>query len=136
MPNPPTVVLDTNVLVAAGFKPASSSGRLLHEIRRGAVRLVWNDETLRETEHIIRKIPPLSWRAVQELFRPEDRFTGPTDPEAFSVVADPDDRKFAALAAAAGATLVTMDEHLLGVRDRVPARVRTPGEVVRELGGE
>ncbi|MBX6366310.1 MAG: PIN domain-containing protein [Gemmatimonadetes bacterium] len=135
MPNPPAVVLDTNVLVAAGFRPASGSGRLLHEIRTGAVRLVWNDATRRETEHIIRKIPPLSWRAVADLFRAEDRFVGRTDPGAFAVIADPDDREFAALAAAAAATLVTMDEHVLGVRAEVPARVRTPTEVLAELDG-
>ena len=130
---PPAVVLDTNVLVAAGFRPRSASARVLAALRGGALRLVWDDDTRRESERIVRRIPPLSWDAVAPLFRPEGRWPGPTDPGAFTVVADPDDRKFAALAAAAGATLVTMDEHLLGERARIAAEVLTPGELVARL---
>jgi hypothetical protein len=36
------VVLDTNVLVAAGFNPRSASAK------QGQVRMVWNDATRRE----------------------------------------------------------------------------------------
>ncbi len=95
--------------------------------------MVWNDETRRETEHIVRKIPPLSWLAVEALYRPEDRNAGPTDSDAFGFVEDPDDRKFAALAAAAGATLITLDDHLLGVRERAGVPILTPGELLRRL---
>ena len=131
----PAVVLDTNVLVAAGFRRGSASARVLDAVRRGALRLVWDGATRRETERIVRKIPPLSWDAVAPLFRPADEWTGPTDPRAFALVPDPDDRKFAALAAAAGATLVTMDDHLLADRDRLAATVLTPGELLRRLDG-
>lgn len=133
--SPTPVVVDTNVLVAAGFKPRSDSARLVEEIRRGALRLVWNEETLRETERIIRKIPPLSWDAVADLFREGDRFAAPTEPALFHFVPDPDDRKFAALATAAGAALVTMDAHLLGARAEMETPVLTPSQLLGGLPG-
>ena len=54
------VVLDTNVIVAAGFQPGGASAWLLDAIRKGALRMIWDDATRRETEHIVHKIPPLS----------------------------------------------------------------------------
>jgi predicted nucleic acid-binding protein len=129
----PPVVLDTNVLVAAGFKPRSASGRIVDAVKQGQVRMVWNDETRREIEHIIGKIPPLRADADVRLFRPADRFTAPTHPERFAFVPDPDDRKFAALADAAGATLISSDEHLLAHRDRMGVSVLTPGAFWRRL---
>jgi uncharacterized protein len=123
----PTVVLDTNVFVAAGFQPRSASARILDAVKRGQLRLVWDDATRREIEQILRQIPPLRGRDVSQLFRPADRLTAPTHPEQFAFVADPDDRKFAALAHAAGAVLITNDEHLLSHRERIGVAVLTPG---------
>jgi uncharacterized protein len=129
----PPVVLDTNVLVAAGFKRRSASAKIVDAVKQGQLRMVWNDATRREIEHIIGKIPPLRAHADGRLFRPTDQFTEPTDPERFSFIPDPDDRKFAALAKAAGATLISNDEHLLAHRDRIAVPVLTPGEFWRSL---
>jgi predicted nucleic acid-binding protein len=107
------VVIDTNVFVAAGFNPGSASARILTGIREGRFRLIWNEPTRRETEMILRRIPRLYWETVADLFRPEGKFTGLVDPDAFAVIEDPDDRKFAALSAAARAPLVTSDKHVL-----------------------
>ena len=122
------VVLDTNVLVAAGFNPRSASAKLVHAVEQGQVRMVWNDATRGEIERIMHQIPPLRAQPAADLFRPADRFTDPTHPERFADVPDPDDRKFAALAHAAGATLISNDEHLLGDRDRMDLTVLTPSE--------
>jgi putative PIN family toxin of toxin-antitoxin system len=122
------VILDTNVFVAAGFNRGSASARIIETVRSGAIALIWSDETFRETRHIIRKIPPLSWEPFAALFREENRFTGATDPHSFGYVTDPDDRKFAALAAASGATLISSDDDLLSVRERLPFRLVTPSE--------
>ena len=130
----PSVVLDTNIFVAAGFRPDSDSARVLQLVRNGAVRLRWNETTCRETEHIVRKIPPLSWDHVRDVFRAEDRYHGTTDPSSFAHVPDPDDRKFAALAAAVGAVLISMDEHLLAGRADSPVQILTPGEFVKARG--
>jgi predicted nucleic acid-binding protein len=122
----PAVVLDTNVLVAAGFNPRSASGKIVDAVKQGELRMVWNDATRREIERIMHQIPPLRSPAVAELFRPADRVTRPTHPERFAEIPDPDDRKFAALADAAGAVLISNDEHLLGQRDRMNLTVLTP----------
>ena len=101
------------MFVAAGFNPGSHSARLVEAVRDGRLRLVWDDATHAEIEHVMRQIPRLSWPRIADLFRSEDRFGGSTHPEAFGFVPDPADRKFAALAQAAHAPLVTSDAGLL-----------------------
>src|SRR5690348_17635882 len=117
------IVLDTNVFVAAGFNPGSHSARLVEAVRDGRLRMIWDDATREETEHVMRQIPPLSWTRIADLFRAEDRFGGSTHPEAYGFVPDPADRKFAALAEAAQAPLVTSDAGLLNARGRIAVRV-------------
>ncbi len=120
------VVIDTNVFVAAGFNPGSASAHILTGIREGRFRLIWNEPTRRETEIILRRIPRLDWERVADLFRSEGEFTGPVDPGAFILIADPDDRKFAALSAAARAPLVTSDKHVLAQSSVVGIEAVTP----------
>ena len=69
---------------------------------------------------------PLAPARRAELFRPEEEFTGPVDPAAFFVIADPDDRKFAALSAAASAPLVTSDKLVLAQRGKIGIEISTP----------
>ena len=120
------VVIDTNVFVAAGFHPRSASARILEGVREGRFRLIWNQPTRSETEMILRRIPRLDWHKVADLFRPEGEYTGPVDPAAFTAIADPDDRKFAALAAAANVPLVTSDKLVLAQRDKIGIEIVTP----------
>jgi uncharacterized protein len=131
---PGEVVLDTNVFVAAGFNPGSHSARLVEAVRDGRLRMIWDDATREETEHVMRQIPPLSWTRVADLFRTEDRFGGSTHPEAYGFVPDPADRKFAALAEAAQAPLVTSDAGLLNARARMAVLVLKPSEFARRFG--
>ena len=126
-----SVILDTNVFVAAGFNRKSASAQILAAIRDGQLLLVWNEETRIETRRILSRIPPLSWSAVEPLFAEEGGFDGETRPEEFAMIRDPDDRKFAALAAATGAVLVTSDDHLLAHRDHFGSGISTPGEFLR-----
>ena len=112
------VILDTNVFVAAGFRPKSKLALLLHAVERGRLRMVWNHATRGEIEFVLNRIPPLAHRRRAELFRPEDRYDEATDPARFDYIPDPDDRKFAALSHATNSPLVTQDEHLLGARHR------------------
>jgi predicted nucleic acid-binding protein len=55
------VVIDTNVFVAAGFNAKSASARILAALRERRFQLVWNEPTRRETEFVLRRIPPLRW---------------------------------------------------------------------------
>jgi len=81
----------------------------------------------REARHLLlRRIPRLDWERVADLFRPEGEFTGPVDPDAFVLVRDPDDRKFAAPSAAAKRRLVTNDNHLLANRNIIGIDLLTP----------
>ena len=127
-------MLDTNVFVAAGLNPRSNSARILERVRAGTWAMVWNRATRRETEAVLARIPPLAHLAAETAFRPEAEFTAETHPERFGAVEDPDDRKFAALAAATGAVLVTNDDHLLSQREAIGVEVLTPSEVMARYG--
>lgn len=129
----PLVVLDTNVFVAAGFNARSDSARILAAVGEGRLRMAWSEATRRETERIVGQIPPLRSTRLDEFFREAERVDVPADASAFAEVPDPEDRKFAALAHAAGAVLVTGDDHLLAGRATAPYRVLTPGEFAREF---
>jgi predicted nucleic acid-binding protein len=120
------VVIDTNVFVAALFDPRSASARILECLREGRYRLIWNQPTRSETEMILRRIPCLDWQKIADLFRPEGEYTGPVDPAAFTMIADLDDRKFAALSAAAKAPLVTSDKLVLAQPGRIGIKIVTP----------
>jgi len=122
------VVLDTNVFVAASFRPRSGSARILDRVRRGDLPMVWSEATRRETRRILRKIPPLAWDAVADLFRDEDGLDGEPDAGDLDHIPDPTDRKFAAVARAAGAVLVSADHDLLGSRDSGEVTILSPAE--------
>jgi predicted nucleic acid-binding protein len=119
-------VLDTNVFVAAGFNPRSASAKIVEAVKKGQLRMVWNEATRRESERILQRIPPLRTYRVADLFRPDERYSATTHPERFAFIPDPDDRKFAALAHAAGVTLISNDDHLLRQRDHMEVSVLTP----------
>jgi uncharacterized protein len=133
-PHIPWVVLDTNVFVAAGFRPGSSCARLIESARRGEVRLVWNEDTLRETRRVVSRIPRIRWDWFEDVFLDENCWEGHTGAEELDFIPDPEDRKFLALAEATGATLVTSDHHLLDHRDRAAVPILTPGELRFEGG--
>lgn len=134
MKDRPPLVLDTNVFVAAGFRPSSASARLIADALNGRRAFVWNRATRRETRAVLARIPRLDWARFAPLFAPAAEFTGETRPGDFTLVEDPSDRKFIALAAAAGAQLVSSDAHLLSVRDRVTVEILTPSEAQRPAG--
>jgi uncharacterized protein len=121
------VLLDTNVLVAAGFNRSSSAARIVQAIEDGQLEMVWNDATRREARTILQQIPPLAWDRIERLFNRRGEYKGET-PGSYSFVKDPDDRKYAALASAAGAILITNDDDLLSVRNTLDVAVMTPKE--------
>jgi predicted nucleic acid-binding protein len=84
----------------------------------------------------MRQIPPLRSHRFADLFREAERYDGETRPELFDYVPDPADRKFAALAEATGATLVTSDNDLLERREQSSAPIMTPAEFTRRHQGD
>ena len=95
--------------------------------------MIWNEQTRHETQHILEKIPPLTWASIAELSREEDRHHGEMALEEFDYIPDPDDRKFAALSEATGAVLLTNDNDLLSNRDHARFEILTPGEYWERL---
>ena len=127
------LVLDTNVFVAAGFEPNSASARLLQALRQGRCRMIWHRTTRRETERVLRRVPPLDWQRFAPLFRPEWEHPAELDLTPLGAIEDPDDRTFAALAAATQSVLISNDDHLLARRDQLPIGVLKPSEFLAEL---
>lgn len=126
----PKIVLDSNIFVGAGFNPRSSSARLVAWVREGRLRLIWHELTLAETRYQLEKIPPLDWEPVATLFVSRNQMRDDLPLEHYAFIADPDDRKFAALAEKAGALLVTNDEHLLSAATYLNVPVLTPTAAV------
>lgn len=126
-----TVVLDTNIFVAAGFNPGSHAARILHVVRGGDVRMVWHETTRREIRYVLGRIPPLHGFSVEDLFRRETEYRQLIHPEQYRMVPDPDDRKFIALAHASGAVLISRDEHLLQQRAQTDVPILTASEYWR-----
>ena len=131
----PAAVLDTNAFVAAGSNPRSAFANIISAVWQGKLRMVWNDATRREVAFILSRIPPLRGTDLAELFRAEHWFAGETHPEGFDRGPDPDDRKFAALARAAQAVLVSNDEHLLGAGLGPELALLRAGEFWRQVEG-
>lgn len=124
----PSVILDTNIFVAAGFKSTSHSAHIIEQVKSEQLQMVWSEETRQETEFIVRKIPPLAWDKIAYLFQPAHCYNGPLYPQNFQQIADAADIKFAALAEATRAILITMDRDFLSVRDILEIAVMTPYE--------
>lgn len=122
------VVVDTNVFVAAGFHPRSRSAEIFHLVRARKLHLIWSDRIRDEVNHTVGRIRMLPHDLLDGLFREENRRDEPGDLAEYAYVEDPADRVFAALAASAGAILITTDHHLLQWRERIPAPVVRPGE--------
>lgn len=123
-----SVVLDTNVFVAAGFNSQSHSARILEQVEDGRLHMVWNEVTRGEIRATLQRIPPLSWERVAPLFCHRTRFEREIDPEDYGFVPDPDDREFLALAEAADAILVSHDDDLLAHGEQARVAVLTPAE--------
>lgn len=136
MPTEPvTVLLDTNVFLAAYWNPGSASARVIRACIEGRVRAVYTEPVQREAQRMLRQVKVsqdyLEW--LEEFWERAAK----VDPVAVDDVAidDPDDRKF--LEAAAGGEvdfLATNDDHLLRIGYLGRTEILTPGSLARLLG--
>lgn len=126
-------VLDTNVLVAAGFRPGSASGRLAAAVVDGSLVNLWRATTRAEAERLFATIPPLRRQGTAAFFPEAGRYDGLFDPAAYPEVPGRIDRVFAALAGATGAPLVTADGPLAAGARTHGVPVLSPAEAVRLL---
>ena len=132
--SPARAVLDANVFVAAGFRPASASGRLVEAACDGRLVAVWAEATRAEAERVVSQIPPLRGVDLDGAFRPSGRWGGPLDLGPFAHVAGRLDQTLAALAAAASVPLVTADRPLAEGARAAGVAVLRPAEAAHSLG--
>lgn len=127
-----TVLVDTNVFVAAYWAPDSASARVIAACIGGSVRAIYTPQVRREAVRMLKQIKVsegyLKWL--------EPFWSGAVEVEAVRVddvpIDDPEDRKF--LEAAAGGEadfIVTNDEHLLSVGYLGRTEILTPGSLAR-----
>jgi uncharacterized protein len=120
------VVLDTNVLVAAAYHPASASRRIVGACLDGGPTPVVSPALRREYEvilaHAVRGRPYLG--RIHRLMGGAEVVEPAQTPRV--VADDPDDDKLVAAALAAGAVLISNDAHLLALAGHEGLRVVRP----------
>ncbi len=130
-----TVLLDTNVFVAAYWAGLSASARLVKACIRGDVQAQYSEEVKREVVHVLRTIrmPESYFRQLEPFW---ERAVGVKGVSVDPIRAeDPDDQKFLEAAAGGDADfLVTNDDHLLRIGYVGRTEILTPGSLSRILG--
>jgi len=130
-----TVVLDTNVFVAAYWAPSSASARVIAACIDGTVQAQYTPEVRSEVIRVLRtiRIPDSYLAKLEPFWERACRTHGVT--VGYLTVDDPDDQKFIE-AAVGGDTdfLVTNDDHLLKVAYIGRTEILTPGSLARVLG--
>ena len=130
-----TVLLDTNVFIAAYWARSSASARLIKACIEGRVQAHYSRQVKRELVRMLRaiRIPDSYVKGLDAFWdRAKEVEAVPVDS---IVVSDPDDQKFVEAAAAGGTDfLVTNDEHLLRVGYVGRTEILKPGSLCRMLG--
>lgn len=132
--DPVTVLLDTNVFLAAYWNPHCASARVIRACIDGLVRVVYTEPVKREVTRLLAQV-----RVSDEYMKWLEPFWSAAvlvDPVRVDDVSieDADDRKF--LEAAAGSEadfLATNDDHLLKIGYLDRTEILTPGSLARVL---
>jgi predicted nucleic acid-binding protein len=122
-------VLDTNVLVGSAYAGRSASRRIVDACLRGELVAVVSAALRREYELILARAVRGREGQLRQLLESALVVEPAEVPRV--VPDDPDDDKLLALAAAAGAVLVTSDRHLLELGALAPVPVRRPTDFAR-----
>lgn len=132
---PPCVVLDTSVLVAAFFNDRTA--HILHAWENGELIAGYSRPILQEYERVLLKIPPIQKKARQWLDALQDghraRFIEFPSPVAVDIE-DSTDRKFLDCAATLQADcVVSLDDHLLSLRSLAGIPILRPHDFLRRF---
>lgn len=121
------VVLDTNVLVAAAYAPASASRRIVDACVSGDLVSVASPAVRREYECILaRAVRVDEYQEELALLLEKVELVEPSEAPR-QVAEDPEDDKFLAAAAAGGAEwIITNDRHLLALDSYDGIRIVPP----------
>ena len=123
------VVLDTNVLVAAAYNPASASRRIVEACLDGELTPVLSPALRREYEFILARATR-GQPYLERIHRLVDGAEVVEPAQTPRVVPDdPEDDKLVAVARAAGAVLISNDAHLLALAGHEGLMVVRPVDV-------
>lgn len=131
-----TVLLDTNIFIAAYWSKRSASARIVNACIDGAITAHFTSETYEETTRMLQKIGASgSFMKTMDMYWRNAVQVEPVvveQPEC----QDPEDRKFLE-AAVGGETdfLVTNDQHLLCIQHVGRTEILKPSSVLRMLSG-
>ncbi|MBI1389181.1 MAG: putative toxin-antitoxin system toxin component, PIN family [bacterium] len=132
---PPAVVIDTSVLVAALF--SAGAKRIVEAWRARSLRLACSPAIMREYRGVLEKIPPIRDRAktlLDEIENDAATLWIKKPPRLATPIDDPADLKFLECAAAADVDgLISLDAHLLSLKDRQPVPIYRPGEYIDRM---
>lgn len=130
------IVLDTNVIVSAGIKPASAPAELVMDwVLEGRVKVATSPWIVREYREVVRRpkfrrygFPPLwlEFLIEESLYLPDADIESQPGP-------DPKDRAFLALAHTAGAWLVTGNLKHFPQAVRSDVRILSPADYLAHL---
>ena len=113
------VVVDTNLLIAAFYKPNSASAQIVNMIARRDLIFIWSEAIQKEILTMLEKAQVKTKfinKIKNKVLRPE-HMVEPTV-KIKEVREDPDDNKFLEAAVAGGADyIITNDQHLLKLRE-------------------
>ncbi len=130
-----SLILDTNVFVAAYWAPSSASARLIEACKDGVARAHYSPEVRREVERVLHtiKVRESYLRSLDAFWQRATEVRGV--PAGSVRTEDPEDQKF--LEAALGGDtdfLVTNDDHLLSVGYVGRTEIVAPKSALRLLG--
>ncbi|MCX8052975.1 MAG: putative toxin-antitoxin system toxin component, PIN family [Armatimonadetes bacterium] len=129
-----SLILDTNVFVAANWAPSSASARLIRACKEGLAQAHYSSEVRREIERVLStiKVRESFRRSLEDFWRQASEvLSKPVDVQ----TEDPEDQKFLE-AALGGETdfLVTNDDHLLRIGYVGRTEIVTPKSALKLLG--
>jgi putative PIN family toxin of toxin-antitoxin system len=130
-------VLDPNVIVSALISPGRSPARLLHHWITGGYELVVSPMLLTDLSRTLchptirERLSEVECDDLLEVIRRQAEFEDDGTGPAIDGSGDAGDDYLIALAAASGSLIVTGDQHLLELRDRLP--VMSPSEFLLEV---
>ena len=128
-----TVVIDTNLIIAARWNPRSSSNRIINGVLKGDIDAVYTSEIKNENLHILEKVkPPKDYLdKILKFYRISKKVTSDR-----RINASPDkaDNRFLEAAVAGKADyIISSDRHLLDLKEFEGVEILKPSSFEKEL---
>ena len=133
-------VLDVNVVISAVLSPRGAPAKILRTWLDGEFEFIASAKLVAELERALgypklqARVDAKSAQALIDLIRREAQTTPDPEGEPSVKSADPGDDYLIALGASAGAVIVSGDQHLLGLADKIP--VHSPADFLTLLVDE